>query len=447
MNVNTQSSGDHRPATSAAKSRSDAEQSAGASDTSGAESAVFAALFSAVQSGYGAGMRAAQGNASSSRAFSAPEAAGRQGERIRNMTAEARAEVRASGNDRPGPREARLEDAHDTRALRHQEGRRGEPAPRSWQATQAESEVNKNRSEEVRPVAQPSVKASPLLGDEARVLDARAARTVNPIQPGQGGSPPASAESSVAQLTPAGRQPTVTKSPAVSGQVTASTPVAASGKTAPTVAQQIAQLLSARAEATAPVRGAIDSAAVRSQVRAGRSAASRPEGTLPQAKEPSSTVRTAFEKLVRNVRMTVGTRQSSARIRLHPPELGTIRVDVKVVDSHLDVRVEAQNPVARELIGERLELLRAALLDHGLIPERLELAAPKAGSFSEGTGTTEGDNADGRDGAPTSEKNHDDNDNGLRVPHEADATAPAEEYAEPVDSSVAVLDARLDIHI
>ncbi len=61
------------------------------------------------------------------------------------------------------------------------------------------------------------------------------------------------------------------------------------------------------------------------------------------------------------------------RIRLDPPELGSMQIEVGRVNGQLVARIEVDNPHARALVFEQLQLLRESLQQQGLRIDRLEV--------------------------------------------------------------------------
>ena len=80
-----------------------------------------------------------------------------------------------------------------------------------------------------------------------------------------------------------------------------------------------------------------------------------------------------FERLVQSIRLQTGERVSSARLHLMPPELGRMRVDVRVEGNQIEIRVRTENDEARNIVGHRAEQLAAALEEHGLRVIRLDI--------------------------------------------------------------------------
>lgn len=61
------------------------------------------------------------------------------------------------------------------------------------------------------------------------------------------------------------------------------------------------------------------------------------------------------------------------RLRLRPPELGALRLDVSLRDGNLSARIEAETHTARTVLLEHLPQLRERLAEHGLRIEQFEV--------------------------------------------------------------------------
>ena len=83
--------------------------------------------------------------------------------------------------------------------------------------------------------------------------------------------------------------------------------------------------------------------------------------------------RSEFEELVRSVRLFSGPRRSTARIQLDPPELGRIRVDLRMADSKLEISVLTNSAEAKAVLQERADLLCTALEYHGIHVEQFDI--------------------------------------------------------------------------
>lgn len=84
--------------------------------------------------------------------------------------------------------------------------------------------------------------------------------------------------------------------------------------------------------------------------------------------------RSEFEELVRSVRLFSGPRRSTARIQLDPPELGRIRVDLRMADSKLEISVLTNSAEAKAVLQERADLLCTALEHHGIHVEQFDIS-------------------------------------------------------------------------
>ena len=66
-------------------------------------------------------------------------------------------------------------------------------------------------------------------------------------------------------------------------------------------------------------------------------------------------------------------RGGEIRLRLSPPELGALRVEVTMQDQGLVARVEVETPEARAALMEHLPLLRERLAEQNLRLERFDV--------------------------------------------------------------------------
>lgn len=80
-----------------------------------------------------------------------------------------------------------------------------------------------------------------------------------------------------------------------------------------------------------------------------------------------------FQRIIQSLRLHAGAKQSSARLRLQPPELGHLRVDIKILGDKLRIDVQAETDAARDLLSRRAEQLKSGLENHGIHLERLEV--------------------------------------------------------------------------
>jgi flagellar hook-length control protein FliK len=80
-----------------------------------------------------------------------------------------------------------------------------------------------------------------------------------------------------------------------------------------------------------------------------------------------------IEQLARVVRSGLGGRHSSMTLRLDPPELGQLKVDVRMNEQNLVVRFQTETRVAHDLLESRMGELRQALEQHGVQLNRVDV--------------------------------------------------------------------------
>ena len=81
----------------------------------------------------------------------------------------------------------------------------------------------------------------------------------------------------------------------------------------------------------------------------------------------------ALEQVVRAARAQIGARHSQVRLQLQPPDLGRLRIDVRIDGKTLQMHMEAQTEVAHRLLTSRVAELRGTLQAQGLNVERVQI--------------------------------------------------------------------------
>ncbi len=85
-----------------------------------------------------------------------------------------------------------------------------------------------------------------------------------------------------------------------------------------------------------------------------------------------------IDRIVRVLRAHVGDRESQVRIQLDPPELGRVRIDIRMRDDVLLLNVETDTAAGRDLLKSRLTELREALQQQGIVVERANVELREA---------------------------------------------------------------------
>ena len=122
-------------------------------------------------------------------------------------------------------------------------------------------------------------------------------------------------------------------------------------------------------------------------------------GTSRQTANVTQDVRVDRARFVQRVAkafQAMGNRSGSVRLRLSPPELGSLRVDILVRNGMMSARVEAENPTARNLLLDNLPVLRDRLAQQNIKIEQfdVELTDHSPGGLPDETaGHAESDNS------------------------------------------------------
>ncbi len=90
------------------------------------------------------------------------------------------------------------------------------------------------------------------------------------------------------------------------------------------------------------------------------------------------------ERVARAVK-TAEQRGGDLKIRLSPPELGSLRLQVKLSDGTLSARIEAETPEARQVLLDNLPMLRERLAEQNIRVERFDVDLFNSGNNGGGT--------------------------------------------------------------
>ncbi len=78
-------------------------------------------------------------------------------------------------------------------------------------------------------------------------------------------------------------------------------------------------------------------------------------------------------RILHVIRSNVGERQSQLTVQLDPPELGRLKIDVRLVDNQMRLNIVTETHEARQVLSERFEQLRSALESQGITVNRFEI--------------------------------------------------------------------------
>jgi flagellar hook-length control protein FliK len=78
------------------------------------------------------------------------------------------------------------------------------------------------------------------------------------------------------------------------------------------------------------------------------------------------------DRVARALRAAQG-REGMLRLRLHPPELGSLRIELRMQNGALSARLEAETTAAQSLLIDHAQMLRDRLVEQGVRIERFEV--------------------------------------------------------------------------
>jgi len=84
------------------------------------------------------------------------------------------------------------------------------------------------------------------------------------------------------------------------------------------------------------------------------------------------------ERIVRLLQSRIDKDRSVATLRLDPPELGTVRLHMDLRQDALALRVDTDNPAARDLLRDQMDTLRRSLESAGIRLEHVEVRGPES---------------------------------------------------------------------
>ena len=175
-------------------------------------------------------------------------------------------------------------------------------------------------------------------------------------------------------------------------------------------------------EAARPVSTPGSEAELNAPVRLGpnqpaRSGAARPASSPAESDQVDQT---RFVRRVAGAFRAMGNREGSVRVRLSPPELGSLRLNISVRDGAMAARVEAETSAARNLLLDNLPALRDRLAQQDIKIEQfdVDLMDRSPGGLPE---RTAGQTEDGRHGGNRTPSHDGDADGDPEVNSLADA--------------------------
>jgi len=205
-----------------------------------------------------------------------------------------------------------------------------------------------------------------MAGGPSAALDERAAQTgarrAGPRPATRGPGPTAASESDFASADAVESPPSVQTAPRIDSQARAE---AGAMPGAPAPAASPAQPIAMPSQATH-----VDSPGVRA-AKPGAAEGQLAGTAESEAGDPAERVR--FVQRVARAFESATERGGHLRMRLHPPGLGSLRLDLTVRSGVLSARLETETEAARNLLLENLATLRDRLAEHQIKVERFDV--------------------------------------------------------------------------
>jgi len=124
------------------------------------------------------------------------------------------------------------------------------------------------------------------------------------------------------------------------------------------------------------------------RLTSGQDAGGARSSSIQTQSGPEAVDRVQFVQRVARAFRTIGDRGGSVRMRLHPPKLGSLRVEISMRKGAMTARLEVETTSARNMLLDNLPALRDRLAQQSIRVERfdVDLADQQPGGFPEGPG-------------------------------------------------------------
>lgn len=129
-------------------------------------------------------------------------------------------------------------------------------------------------------------------------------------------------------------------------------------------------------EAAKPASSPAPDSQLNAPLRLSSDQRARPGSTQqsPEPAEPGPVDRAQFVRRVERAFRAIGRHSGSVRLRLSPPELGSLRLEITVRDGMMTARVEAETTTARNLLLDNLPALRDRLAQQDIKVKQFDVS-------------------------------------------------------------------------
>lgn len=158
------------------------------------------------------------------------------------------------------------------------------------------------------------------------------------------------------------------------------------------------------ANAPASINRGVESAAMTPQSRFAQHLVNHSEDRTGRGVQLNEADQSRFIDRVARAFRAAENREGTVKLRLHPPELGSLRIELRVQNGALTARLEAETTMAQSLLLEHAHALRDRLSEQGVRVERFDVDLTDRRSMSH-SGSFE--QRPTRDGTPTGQQRRD----------------------------------------
>ncbi len=236
---------------------------------------------------------------------------------------------------------------HERDAATERDADRNEPSADQSTRRLAEQSAKAEQATQAEPTLAAPESPAPARrrGSKESAANDRTVRE-NPQQPVQNPTPTSPVETAAAPTVFADRAAANAESPAEMVETAAATPAGTGSDNPSNVPLRASSATAARVETS---------------------------GRAAQTTETGQVDRERFVQRVARAFRTIGGRNGTVRLKLSPPELGSLRLEITVRNGVMTARVEAETPTARNLLLDNLPALRDRLAQQDIKIEQFNV--------------------------------------------------------------------------
>jgi flagellar hook-length control protein FliK len=145
-----------------------------------------------------------------------------------------------------------------------------------------------------------------------------------------------------------------------------------------------------------PAASAVQTGAAPSIEQAPAPVSAQPSGIQQVKADAESNDRINTARIARGLQNAVQQKGGAVTLRLTPPEMGTVRIQLQIQNGTVNAQFHAENPATRTLLNQQIAQLRTSLEHQGLSVDRLSVQTMQQSSNTNLQNESQSD----RDGQP-----------------------------------------------